>query len=121
MNPINLGLRFLLEMAAWIGPGYWAWHQFDGFLALLLSILLPLAMMSLWAIFAVADDPSRSGKTVVATNGKVRILLELAVFGGGTWAWFAAGLPNFSYLLVALLVLHHLGQWARLKWLWNLP
>lgn len=117
----NLSLRFLLELAAWIGPGYWAWHYFDGLLALLLALALPLGMMSLWTIFAVANDPSRSGKTVVPTSGKLRILLELAEFGLGTWAWFAAGHSFFAYLLIGLLILHHLGQLSRLKWLWNLP
>ena len=116
----NLGLRFFLELAAWAGPAYWASLSFEGPQKYLFSFLVPLALIAIWGVFAVANDPSRSGKTVIPTNGKIRILLEIAEFSLGALAWYKSGLEVFSYLIIGLLILHHLLQIERLKWLWNL-
>jgi len=49
---INLGIRFLLELAALAAFGYWgATLRTSGALRALLAIVLPLAVALLWGLF----------------------------------------------------------------------
>ncbi|MEA3462980.1 MAG: YrdB family protein [Bacteroidota bacterium] len=116
-HPINLALRFLLELAAIIVFGYWG-HSLgmDG-TRLLLAILFPLLFAVLWGVFAVRGDPSRSGKTVVHTPGIVRLLLELILFGAAAWMML-----DLDYTLIALIfglavVIHYFISFDRIAWL----
>ena len=84
-HPLNSIVRFLLEVVAIVSFGIWGYHQSDTGLKILLAILLPLGFATLWGVFAVKDDPSRSGKTVVNTPGILRLLLELGLFGAAAW------------------------------------
>jgi hypothetical protein len=108
----QLAVRFLLELSSLAAIGWWA-HRWG----LLPAIGAPLAVAALWGTFAVPDDPSRSGKAPVAVPGVVRLLLELAVFGGGAAALYALGqwIP-FAVFAAAVLV-HHAGTLPRLRWL----
>ncbi len=76
-NPINLALRFLLELAAIASLVIWIIKEFEGIPMLVLVISVPVLFASIWGIFAVKGDPSRSGKTVVQTPGWARLILEL--------------------------------------------
>jgi len=69
MNPINLFVRFVLELSALIVVGIWGYRLSDGWTKYLLAIGLPLIMAAIWGIFAVPNDPSRSGNTVIVTPG----------------------------------------------------
>ena len=116
-HPINLALRFLLELAAIFAFGYWG-HSlgFDG-MQILLAILFPLLFAVLWGVFAVRGDPSRSGKTVVHTPGIVRLLLELILFGAAAWMML-----DLDYSLIALIfgsavVIHYVLSFDRIAWL----
>ena len=116
-HPINLALRFLLELAAIFAFGYWG-HSlgFDG-MQILLAILFPLLFAVLWGVFAVRGDPSRSGKTVVHTPGIVRLLLELILFGAAAWMML-----DLDYSLIALIfgsavVIHYFLSFDRIAWL----
>ena len=68
--------------------GLWGYNISEGFSGILYAILLPLAFASPWGIFAVPRDPSRSGKTVIATPGHYRLVLELFLFAVATWMLF---------------------------------
>lgn len=78
-------MRFLLELGAISTYGVWGYNLSDSGLRILPTILLPLGFALLWGVFAVRDDPSRSGKTVIPTHGIIRLILELSLFGGATW------------------------------------
>ncbi len=80
-HPLNLGLRFLLELAALGSLSMFAWVRFDGPLKWAAVFGLPLLFMVLWGTFAVPGDPSRSGSAPVSTPGAVRLGLELCLFG----------------------------------------
>jgi len=90
-NPINLAIRFILEISVLFIAAYWRWHQTAGFTQYFLAVGLPLLFASLWGIFTVKGDPSRSGKTIVQTPGLIRLFLELALFGFTCWALFDSG------------------------------
>jgi len=116
-HPLNNAVRFLLELASIAVFGIWGYHQSDSGFKILLAILLPLGFAVLWGVFAVKDDPSRSGKTIVKTPGIIRLLLELGLFGAAAWM-----LLDLDYTLLALIlgltvVIHYFVSFERMAWL----
>ncbi len=116
-NPINLIFRFLLELTALFSFGYWGWNSTSGWTRYLLAIVFPIVAAALWGIFAVPDDPSRSGKAPVPVPGLLRLLLELVIFGSACWALFDTGLPTQSWILGCLVLIHYGLSYDRIIWL----
>ena len=117
-HPLNLTLRFLLEMAALIAIGYWAWQQTDTLLLQIgLALGLPLIAAILWGVFAVPDDPSRSGKAPVPVPGWLRLVLELALFVVATWALFSTKAIVLGWIMGIVTTIHYALSYDRLRWL----
>jgi hypothetical protein len=116
-HPINLALRFLLELSAWGAMGYWGWTQGQGGLRFVLAIGLPVLAAALWATFAVPGDPSRSGRAPVPVPGLLRLALELATFAVGAWALYDAGHALLSLVFGGIVVVHYLVSYDRIQWL----
>ncbi len=116
-HPINLAVRFLLELSAWGAMGYWGWRQGEGALRWLLAIGIPVIAAALWGTFAVPDDPSRSGQAPVPVPGALRLVLELATFGFGAWALYNTGNTLLSLLFALVVVAHYLVSYDRVMWL----
>jgi hypothetical protein len=100
--------------------GYWGWTQHDGWLRFILVAGLPILVAVIWGVFAVPNDPGRSGKTVVATQGWIRLILELTIFGCATWAFFDSGHPIVGMIFGIVVILHYITYYDRLKWLLKL-
>jgi hypothetical protein len=115
-NPLNLVVRFLLEILALVALGAWAKAQFPGALGFALMILIPLLAATAWGIFNVKGDPSRSGKAPVPIPGVVRLLLELALFGSATWALFRLN-PTYGWIFGAVTLVHYFLSYDRIVWL----
>ena len=118
-HPFNLGLRFILEMMALFSIAFWGWSQHSGWLKYSLAAGLPIIMALIWGIFAVPNDPSRSGKTVVPTPGWIRFILELVIFGIAVWAFYTNGYPYVGLLFMAFVILHYAFSIGRIKWLFG--
>ena len=116
-NPVNLALRFILEIAALFALGYWGWTQHEGIWRFVWSIGLVLLAAVIWGTFAVPDDPSRSGSAPVPVPGLVRLAIELALFGAGTWAFIAAGHAFWGALLGMFSIFHYVLSYDRVLWL----
>jgi len=116
-HPFNLAIRFLLEIICLIAVGLWGYRWAGG--SYLAGIGLPAAMMAIWAVFAVPGDKSRSGNAPVPTPGIIRLLLELAFFGLGTWAFLNMGYNLPAWVFGSITVLHYILSINRLKWLMN--
>ena len=116
-NPINLALRFVLEIIMFVAMALWGWRQGDGFLRFVFALGVPLIAAILWGTFAVPGDPSRSGKSPVRTPGIIRLLLELALFGFGTWAIYDMGYVTVSMVYGALVLIHYGLSYDRILWL----
>ena len=65
-NPLNLLIRFLLELTALIALGFWGWRNGEGAFRYALAIIIPVIIAADWGTFAVPDDPSRSGSAPIA-------------------------------------------------------
>ena len=116
-HPINLALRFILELSALVAIGYWGWSQSVGWLRFGLAIGLPVLAATLWGTFAVPDDPSRSGKAPVPVPGWLRLVIELGTFAVATWALFAMGNVTLGWTIGVLVVIHYLVSYDRIQWL----
>lgn len=116
-HPINLALRFLLEIAALVAIGYWGFDQHGGFWRFVLGISGPLLAALLWGAFAVPGDPSRSGQAPVPVPGIVRLILELSLFLFATWALHNAGKTAIAALLGGITLIHYAVSYERISWL----
>jgi hypothetical protein len=116
-HPANLLLRLCLELAALGAYGWWGYRTGTGLWRWVLMIALPCAAALLWVTFAVSDDPSRSGKTVVETPGWARLLLELAFFGGAVVALYHGGATTSALATGAIVILHYGLSYDRVAWL----
>ncbi len=113
-HPINLGLRFALELIALGALAWWGRTFAPGWTGLLLACLLPLAAATLWGVFRFPEDAGRSGKVPVPVPGWLRLALELAYFSLATWAFRAVGAVGWSLAFAAVVILHYITSWNRL-------
>ncbi|MEV6558414.1 YrdB family protein [Nocardia sp. NPDC051756] len=117
LNPAMLAIRFLLELVAIASFGIYGWRAFDSPWKFLLVVLLPLVAAAAWGTFAVPDDPSRSGEAPVPVPGLIRLVVELAVLGGGAVALWAASLSRWALISVIVLVIYQALAYDRVLWL----
>ena len=116
----NKVLRFLLEVTALVALSLWANNEFGGAWRYIMTVLCPLLFAVIWGVFAVKGDPSRSGKTVVATPGAVRLVLELCMFAVAVFALNAKGNWKLSLGFAFLVILHYLFSLDRIRWLFKI-
>ncbi len=116
-HPVNLAVRFLLELGALAGLGYWGWTQYDGVWRFVWAIGAVVVAAVVWGTFAVPDDPSRSGQAPVPVPGILRLLIELIIFGVSVWAIIASGQTEIGWILGILVIIHYLVSYDRIIWL----
>ncbi|MDN0189802.1 YrdB family protein [Bacillus subtilis] len=119
LNQANLLLRFILEIAALISIGVFAWISFDGYFKYVLTLVLPIAVMIVWSVFAVPHDPSRSGQTVIPVNGITRLVIELLIFAMAVAALYFSHFKPVGIIFLCLIILHYIISAERIKWLLN--
>ena len=116
-HPVNLMIRFLLELLALASVGLWGWKSYEGTLQYLLGLGLPILMTIVWGTFAVIDDPSRSGKAPIPVSGQVRLVIEFIFFALAVWALYDLKYLRLSYALGGIVIIHYIVSYDRLKWL----
>lgn len=116
-HPINLALRFLLELTVLFAAVYWGWVTSGEWSRYLWAIFLPLILAAVWGIFAVPHDPSRSGKTVVAVPGWTRLVIELFFFALGFWFIHGSIGPLVANIFSVIVFAHYVVSYERIKWL----
>jgi len=113
-HPLNLALRFFLELFALYALGYWGWTQHFGPSRFLWGIGLPLLAALLWGTFRVPNDP---GKATVPVPGMLRLVLEALVLGGAVSALLVAGQQRWGLVFGLVLLGHYLLSYDRVLWL----
>lgn len=115
-HPVNLALRFLLEVAALVAIGIGGHALASGVWAWILAITLPMLAAGCWVTFNVPGDESRSGDAPVPVRGAVRLLVEGLVFGSAVvLLWPVA--PVASAALLGSVVVHYALSVDRIRWL----
>ena len=92
-------LRFFLELAALVSLAYWGFSEFDGVAQWLIGLGAPLLVAVVWGRFM---SPKASHPTV----DPIRLLIEIAVFGAGVAALFAAEATVLAVVFAVLAVVH---------------
>lgn len=110
-HPLNLALRFLLEVGAIVALGMWGWTLATGPVRVLFALLLPALAAALWTQLSYAGDPVHDGARF-AVPTQVRLALELIIFVGG-WAAFREVSPAVAPGFGVALIVHHLLSWDR--------
>jgi hypothetical protein len=110
-------MRFILELWALVAYGYLGLDQNLGLLNYILMVIFPLVIAILWGIFAVPNDPSRSGGAPIPVPGAIRLVLEFLIFGGAFWIMFAGILIYVSLVYIILVIIHYILARERIRWL----
>lgn len=117
INIINLALRFLLELTALISIAIWSWGLSDSWTRFIMAPGIPITLAAIWTAFTVPNDRSRSGKSLVATPGSIRLIIELLIFTFAIWTLYDMSLEILSIVIGAILLLHYLLSYKRVLWL----
>ncbi len=108
-TPFSSGLRFLVEIFAWVA-GPWAAAEVSDWFAIPTAIIL----IGLPTIFSTSGDKKQ---VVVATPGPARVLLELALHGVAVAAAWLVW-PAWLAVVVTIVVVAALATgMPRTKWL----
>ena len=109
-QPINLLLRFLLELVMLAVIAYWGYHRFPGWQGIVAAVAFPALAATLWGVFRIPNDPKPAP---VAIPGPLRLLLEWALFAWAVWALDNLGYNAAAWLLAGILVAHYLVSYDR--------
>jgi hypothetical protein len=105
-------IRFLLEIAMYVGIGMAGWFiwRYPG------AILAVLASMALWGVFGTPGDGVR-GAPVIDTPGSIRLLMELVLFAIAAYGFWVVWSRAASETFLTISVLHYAITWERQWWL----
>ncbi len=109
-NPVNLAVRFALEIAMLIVLGCWGRHLTETWLRFAAATGFPVIAAALWGIFRIQNDPKPAP---VETPGPVRLLLELALFGWAVWGLYQLGKTGLSEIMAIIVIVHYLVSYDR--------
>ena len=106
---LNLGLKFLLEVAGLAAFAYWGANTGEMPVSLLLAIVTPGAAAFAWGVFAAPKSARRLPL-------QPRIRFELTVFTAAVLALLSAGVLGLAVAMSAMVILNAvlltvLGQW----------
>lgn len=116
-HPVNLAIRFLLELTALAATGIWGWKQSESWFRFVLALGIPLAVAVMWGMFNVPNDPSRSGAAPIVVPGVLRLTIELAIFAFAVWAFHTSGHTKLSWILGIIVAVHYAISYDRVQWL----
>lgn len=95
MRALNLGFRFILELAVLVALAIWGFGSSDELVVrLILGLGAPAIAIAIWGTFVSPRAPRR-------IEDPARAALEVVVFGAGVLALVAAGFPIPAVLLAA--------------------
>lgn len=107
-------MRFAIEITALVGLGAGGWEVGGGLLRWVLAGGFPLVAAVVWGTFRVPGDP---GPAPVTVPGRMRLVIEAAVLGGGV-AGFAVAFRSGAWIVfLVIVVFHYVAGVARLHWL----
>jgi hypothetical protein len=109
-NPINLAVRFALEIAMLIALACWGWHLSDNWIKYILAIALPVIAATLWGVFRIQNDPKPAP---VEIPGILRLLLEFALFGAAVWVLYDMGYVWMGSIMAVIVIIHYLVSYDR--------
>ena len=116
-QPLNLIVKFFLEVAAYAAMASWGWQLTDGGARFIAGPGTAILAAVIWGTFGVPGDPNRNRKPPVAIPGGARLALEAAFFAFAVWTLVAVGNSTFAIGLAVLAIGHYAFSYNRVKWL----
>lgn len=117
MSFLHGAIRFALELVIWGAFGLWGWTIGDGgALGIVLGALFITVTMALWGVFGTPGDGSR-GAPVISTPGPLRLLLEIGLFAGASYALWICWNRAASETFMTVAAIHYAITWERSRWL----
>lgn len=113
-NPINLIVRFALEIVILVALGMWGAGRFEAWKGIVMAILLPLAAAAVWGIFRTSGD---HGHGLVNTPGIIRFAIEVILFCAAAWCLYDLGHKTSSMGFAAVALLHYIISYDRVWFL----
>ena len=109
LGSLNLGLKFLLEIAGLAAFAYWGTSTGEMPVSLLLAIATPVAAAVAWGVYAAPKSERRLPL-------QPRIRFELTFATAAVLALLSAGVPGLAVAMSGLVTLNSillavLGQW----------
>ena len=118
-NPINLALRFILELCAFYSIGYWGWNSSEGGFKYLLAFGTPLLAAFLWGRFRTKEDFISGKKAPTPIPGTLRLVIELIIFGFAVWGLFSSGVVTIAWVFLIVTLLHYIISYDYILWLFK--
>jgi hypothetical protein len=109
-HPLNLVVRFALELTILAVFALWGWRKGDGAWRYVLAIGLPLRMALRWGAFHVEGD---HGKGLMFIPGPWRLALEFGLFAAAAWFLFDLRLTRWGWIFLILSVAHYAVSYDR--------
>ncbi|MBS0028980.1 YrdB family protein [Chitinophaga sp. 22321] len=109
-HPVNLAIRFLLEIIMLIVLSCWGWQLGSHWLAYVLAVGFPLAAATLWGVFRIPNDPKPAP---VAIPGTARLLLEWILFGLAVYGLREIGRPEAGLWMAIVVIVHYAVSYDR--------
>jgi hypothetical protein len=109
VKPLNLAVRFLMELGALAGFAYWGWQTGASVASqILLAGVTPLLAALIWGRFIAPKAPHR-------LEDPLRVGIEIVFFGAATAALIVAGAPTTGTFFgivaaVSLILMFVFGQ-----------
>lgn len=112
------GVRFLLEIAGWVGFGIWGWHLGGGgVIGAVLATGFVVATMAIWGVFRVRHDPPGKTDQPVVVPGWVRLAIEIGFFALAAYGMWIGWSRVAAETLLTAVGLLYLITLDRQKWL----
>ena len=117
-NPINLAVRFILELCALASAAYWGAHICSGVFSWLIIIFTLIVMAGVWGVFRTPNEPPPANpKAPVPVKGVIRLFIELVFFGFAVWCLFYLDKTNLGIIFLVSVIVHYLVSYDRIYWL----
>ena len=119
-HPVNLLVRFLMELAMLGAFAAWGWGIHAGIaLRIVTAIAAPAVGALVWGIFATPNDMVRSSAGPILVSGPLRLVIELVLFLAGAAALYAIGWHVAAAVYLAVIVVQNAVSYDRVRRLLN--
>lgn len=115
-HPLNLGLRFILEVFGFYALGAYGLAAFDAPWHVVAAIAFPFTAAIIWGVFRVPND---GGEPKVKVHGRLRILIEFLFFSLAIAAFFGRDEYGIAGIYLLVVLMHYIYSHQRLRTLWK--
>jgi hypothetical protein len=115
MRSVDRLLSPLIEVAAVLAYGYWAWAVHTGSVRFVWALGVMLVAWLVWDLFRVPGDGFP--RPTVAIPGWARLIIEAGYFTGAGTALVATGAAGLGIAFLLLVAVQYSLTYRRLLWL----